>query len=63
MRGVTTRTDMDNDSLLYHETINKVVWKGRFKPLVEHSHTNVPNIYKPVTYKLKEQYGNDRRNN
>ena len=54
MRGITTLTDRDNDNIRYHKVINHVIWKDKFKPLIEHSHTNVENIHKPVTRKLKK---------
>jgi hypothetical protein len=54
MNGVKTLKDMDDENIRYHKVINHVIWKDKFVPLIEHSHTSPVKIYKPVTRKLKD---------
>ena len=53
MKMIITLKDVDDECIRYHKVINQVIWKNRFTPLIEHSHTSPVDIYKPVTRKLK----------
>jgi hypothetical protein len=51
MSGIITRKDKDDESIRHYKVINHIIWKDKFIPLIEYSHTDVSNIYKLVTRK------------